>query len=379
MNPSELEDWLGPHADRLKKRLDMLLGQGRIWQALKLLDKIAADRQLELFNSDAVVESRRQLAWLYKINLLCSLGRYREALAWACLECELKPRNVTAHAMKEQLKVKVCWPGNTTTGTTASERTAATDDLWAGVAGMRELKAILERDVILPFLQPDVYRRYRISLPNGVLLYGPPGCGKTYIAEKLGKILGFHCISVKPSDLGSPYVHGTQKAIGELFDEASEHRPCLIFLDELDALIPNRFGGDVGHHYASEVNEFLTQLNNAADRRILVVGATNRLDKLDPAALRPGRFDKKVLVGPPDLEARVELLRLYLKDRPQEPIDLLKLAIESEGFTCAEMEYIVTEAARRALSRRRTICTEDVMAALADNPPADNKSTSAEI
>jgi len=283
-----------------------------------------------------------------------------------------------AQLRRYTLAVKVCWPGNTAGEATAPERTAATADRWAGVAGMRELKAILERDVILPFLQPDIYRRYRISLPNGVLLYGPPGCGKTYIAEKLGKILGFHCISVKPSDLGSPYVHGTQKAIGELFDEASEHRPCLIFLDELDALIPNRFGGDVGHHYASEVNEFLTQLNNAADRRILVVGATNRLDKLDPAALRPGRFDKKVLVSPPDLEARVELLRLYLKDRPQEPIDLLKLAVESEGFTCAEMEYIVTEAARRALSRRRTICTEDVMAALADNPPANNESTSAE-
>jgi cell division protease FtsH len=122
------------------------------------------------------------------------------------------------------------------------------------------------------------------------------------------------------------------------------------------------------------VNEFLTQLNRAADQRILVVGATNRLDKLDPAALRPGRFDKKVLVGPPDFEARVELLRLYLKDRPQEPIDLLKMAVESEGITCAEVEHLVNEAARRALGHRRTICTEDLMAALAENPPAGNKS-----
>ncbi|HOD81285.1 MAG TPA: ATP-binding protein [Phycisphaerae bacterium] len=374
MNSSDGQDWLGPHADTLKKKLDHLLGEGKVSRALKLLDSVV-DSQMPLFDATGVAfESGRQFAWLYKINLLRSLGRHMEALAWTCLECELNPDNATSHAMKEQLKAKVRRHARSP-DRPGTESSALTEDLWAGVAGMRELKAILERDVILPFQQPDVYRRYRISLPNGVLLYGPPGCGKTYIAEKLGQILGFHVISVKPSDLGSPYVHGTQKAIGALFQEARKHRPCLIFLDELDALIPDRAGDHVGHHYAAEVNEFLTQLNKAAEQRILVVGATNCLDKIDSAALRPGRFDKKVLVGPPDMEARVELLKLYLKDRPQEFIDLLKLAIESEGASCAEIEYIVTEAARRALIHRRTICTEDVMAALADNPPVCNKPT----
>jgi transitional endoplasmic reticulum ATPase len=234
---------------------------------------------------------------------------------------------------------------------------------------MRRLKAILERDVLLPMLEPELYKQYRISLPNGILLHGPPGCGKTFVAEKLGEILDFTFVQIKPSDLGSIYVHGTQEKIGQLFEEARNNRPSLLFFDELDALLPSR-GGQVSHHYAAEVNEFLTQLNKAADRGILVIGATNRLDGIDPAALRPGRFDKKIYVGLPDLEARVELLKMYLTDRPQESMDIVMLARESDGYTCAELEHIINEAARRALDSRRSICSEDIMAALAANSPA---------
>lgn len=122
--------------------------------------------------------------------------------------------------------------------------------------------------------------------------------------------------------------------------------------------------------YASEVNEFLAQMNDLASKRVLVVGATNCLEKIDLAALRPGRFDKKILVGLPDLEARVELLRLYCSGRPQEAIDLLRLAMESQGYTCAEIENVVNESARRALESRRPICESDMMSVLSSNPPA---------
>ena len=367
MAHGEMEDWLGPATSLLRTKLNALLSRRRLAEALKLLDRFVANRQLHLWIPDEVLESKRQLAWLYKVNLLRSMGRSREALAWTCLECELNPRNATAQAMKEDMKAALSLADRKRPA--RQRRDAEEGDFWDGVAGMRELKAVLERDVILPLRQPAIYRRYKLSLPNGVLLYGPPGCGKTFIAEKLGRIIGYHVMSVKPSDLGSIYVHGTQKAVGELFDRARERAPCMVFLDELDALIPNR-AGDLSHHYGSEVNEFLTQLNKAADQRVLVVGATNRIEKLDPAALRPGRFDKKVYVGPPDAEARAELVIHYLRGRPQDEIDIAKIASEADGYTCAELEHIVNEAARRALQTQRSICTADLIGALAANPPA---------
>jgi transitional endoplasmic reticulum ATPase len=233
---------------------------------------------------------------------------------------------------------------------------------------MRELKAILERDIILPLQEPELYRRYKVDLPNGVLLHGPPGCGKTFIARKLAIILKFEFMEVRPSSLASIYVHGGQERIGELFATARQKAPTLIFFDEFDALVPDRGAGSVGHHYSAEVNEFLVQLNECWKSKVLVIGATNLLSKVDTAVLRPGRMDKKVFVGPPDLEARVELLRMYMQDRPQANIDWLGLAEQCEHHTCAELENVVNEAARMALSDRRLITDADILTALVDNP-----------
>jgi SpoVK/Ycf46/Vps4 family AAA+-type ATPase len=360
--------------NRLHERIGLLMVRGQYRSALELLDKVIED-PLPLFQGEAWVIEERRLAWLYRIDLLRERERLTEALAWACLEVELNPTNVAAVALKERLKRESgLLPKCVTTPAGKSAEQSNRKVPWTGVAGMRDLKAMLERDVILPLQEPEIYAHYRLELPNGILLHGPPGCGKTFIARRLAEIAGFSFIEVKPGDLASIYVHGTQGKIAEIFADAKKQVPCMIFFDELDAMIPNRSAGSVGHHYASEVNEFLVQLNECGRNRILVIGATNLPDRIDPAALRPGRLDKKFFVGPPDYEARVELLRLCMANRPQEEMDWHNCALELENYSCAEIEFVVNEAARSALAQNRPIINGDILHAAGNNAPAHSAS-----
>jgi SpoVK/Ycf46/Vps4 family AAA+-type ATPase len=355
---------------RIHERIGLLMVRGQYRSALELLDKVIED-PLPLFQGESWVIEERRLAWLYRIDLLRERERVTEALAWACLEVEMNPDNVAAVALKERLKRESGLSVKSRKNPAVKSNEAPdSEGPWTGVAGMRDLKAMLERDVILPLQEPDIYELYRINLPNGILLYGPPGCGKTFIARKLAEVAGFSFIEVKPGDLASIYVHGTQGKIAEIFEEARQQVPCMIFFDEIDAMAPCRENDTVGHHYASEVNEFLVRLNECGSRRILVVGATNLPSRLDPAVLRPGRMDKKFFVAPPDYEARHELLQLYMRDRPQDALNWHTCAIELEHYTCAEIEFLVNEAARMALGEKRNITTDDILHAAGCNPQA---------
>ena len=217
------------------------------------------------------------------------------------------------------------------------------------IAGMEELKAILQEEVIDVLNNPEEFTEYGIPLLNGILLYGPPGCGKTFIAEKFSEEVGFNFISKKPSELGSIYVHGAQQEIGKLFKEAVENAPTIIFIDEFDALVPSR-EGDLQHSYASEVNEFLTQMNNCGERGIFIVAATNRPDKIDSAVLRAGRLDKAIYLPPPDKSAREAMFKLYLKKRPVDlAVDYEKLALLTENYVSSDIKIkMCDEASKRA-------------------------------
>ena len=226
---------------------------------------------------------------------------------------------------------------------------------FSGVAGMTQLKELLYNEIIMPLQQKDLFDKYKISLPNGILLYGPPGCGKTFISRKLSEEMDYNFIEVKPSDLASIYVHGSQEKIGNLFHKAREQAPSIIFIDEIDATIPKR-SEKTGHHYSSEVNEFLSQIGECGKDNVVVVGTTNRIDHIDPAALRTGRFDKLIYVPPPDYEARVALFDLFLTGRPVSlDVKTALLANATENYVSSDIEAIVNQAARNALKLRSDI------------------------
>ncbi len=214
------------------------------------------------------------------------------------------------------------------------------------IAGMKDLKDYLQQKVIFVIKNKEKMQRYRLTPPNGMLLYGPPGCGKSFVAEKFAEETGFNFIMVKSSDLASSFHHGSQEKIAQLFKQAEKKAPIVICFDEFDALVPDR-SNIAAQYSATEVNEFLTQLNNCSKRGIFVVGTTNRPDKIDPAVLRTGRIDKQVYVPLPDREARREMFLLHLKDRPYDPehIDADRLSDMSEGYIASDIAYVVNDAA----------------------------------
>jgi transitional endoplasmic reticulum ATPase len=241
---------------------------------------------------------------------------------------------------------------------------------FSGVAGMEELKELLYSEIILPLQQKDLYNKYRITLPNGILLYGPPGCGKTFISTKLAEEINYTFIEIKPSDLASTYVHGSQQKIGKLFRRAREKSPSIIFIDEIDAVIPKR-SDRLNHHYSSEVNEFLSQLGECSRDNIVVIGTSNRPDHIDPAALRTGRFDRLIYVPPPDLNARIALFDMFLSDRPVSPdIDINPLASKTENYVASDIEAIVNNAARAALKKKSDITLKMLTDIINSMPPS---------
>ena len=215
------------------------------------------------------------------------------------------------------------------------------------IAGMNDLKQMLTQKVIFILKDKEKAEKYKLLPPNGILFYGPPGCGKSFFAEKFAEEAGFSFMLVKASDLGSIYVHGSQGKIADLFKKAEESKPTIICFDEFDAFVPNR-SNQGADHQAGEVNEFLTQLNNCAQRGIFVIATSNRPDMIDPAVLRTGRIDKLVYIPMPDQEARREMFKLHLNGRPCEDIDAERLATLTDGFIASDIAYIVNDAAMGA-------------------------------
>jgi transitional endoplasmic reticulum ATPase len=220
------------------------------------------------------------------------------------------------------------------------------DVSWSDIGGLDEVKQVLVENVILPLKNPDLYEKYGIKPPRGLLLYGPPGCGKTLLAKAVAKESGFNFIAVRGPELLSKWVGESERAIREIFKKARMHAPSIVFLDEVDSIAPIR--GLLSDSGVTErvVTQLITELDGIKDlNNVIVMAATNRPDLIDPALLRPGRLDKLVYVPPPDLKARLEILKVHTRYLPlSDDVDLYELAKLTENYSGADLEALVREA-----------------------------------
>ncbi|MEE9429655.1 MAG: AAA family ATPase [Melioribacteraceae bacterium] len=242
---------------------------------------------------------------------------------------------------------------------------------FSAIAGMQDLKDMIKLDVIDALNEKERYAEYGLTIPNGMLLYGPPGCGKTFFAERMAEEIRFNFYQIKPSDIQSKWVNASQENIKKLFDEARENAPSIIFVDELDALVPNRDNSSVNHMNTSAVNEFLAQMNNCGDDGVFIIGATNRPNSIDPAILRAGRLDKVIYLPPPDFDARRLMFKVYLKTRPTDlGLDYKGFATATENYVSSDIKFLCDEASRTALKQKCRISKEIILETIQNNKPS---------
>lgn len=232
------------------------------------------------------------------------------------------------------------------------------------VAGLREEKEDLQE--IVDFLkEPGKYNKVGARIPKGVLLEGPPGTGKTLLAKAVAGEAGVAFFSISGSDFVEMYVGVGASRVRDLFEEAKKNAPCIVFIDEIDAVARRRGTGMGGGHDEREqtLNQLLVEMDGfGVNEGIIVMAATNRVDILDPAILRPGRFDRKVAVCTPDVGGREEILKVHARNKPlAEDVDLKQIAQTTAGFTGADLENLLNEAAINAAKAGKAyLCQEDI-------------------
>jgi transitional endoplasmic reticulum ATPase len=238
------------------------------------------------------------------------------------------------------------------------------------VGGMEKVKEEIRLKIIHPLAHPELYKAYGKAIGGGILMYGPPGCGKTYLARATAGEIKASFIAVGINDVLDMWIGNSERNLHELFEQARNHTPCVLFFDEVDALGASR--GDMRHHAGRQlINQFLAEMDGVktSNEGVLILAATNAPWHLDSAFRRPGRFDRILFVPPPDAEARASVLRLQCKGKPLEEIDYDHAAKKTEHFSGADLKAVVDVAIERKLQEAmktgvpKPLTTKDIIAA----------------
>ena len=223
---------------------------------------------------------------------------------------------------------------------------------WSDIGGLDAAKRILKESIQWPILHADLFRRANVAPPRGILLYGAPGVGKTMLAKAVATESGVNFISVKGPALMSRWVGETERAVRDIFHKAKLASPCIIFLDEIDSIAPRRGGGEGTAVMDRAIAQLLTEMDGVEELKgVMVLAATNRMDIIDPALLRAGRFDFLLELPLPDAQARLAIFKVHTLDKPlAADVDLKKLAGEpSEGRSGADIELVCRKASIAAI------------------------------
>ena len=246
---------------------------------------------------------------------------------------------------------------------------------WDDVGGLEGVKQSLKEAVEWPLKNPEMFKRLGITPPKGILLYGPPGCGKTLLARAVATESEANFISIRGPEIFSKWVGESEKAIREIFRKARMAAPSIIFFDEFDALVPSRGAGGDSRVTERVISQLLTEIDGLLTlQNVLVIAATNRPDIIDPAVLRPGRFDRRVYVPAPGEDARLKILEVKTRDMPlDESVSISDLARRMIDFSGADIESVAREAAINALRRSNestAVTLADFEAAMAETSPS---------